>query len=173
MQIIHISLLEDLYTNKEGAGTSLAAAWSTLASTLGTEPAVIGYDILNEPWTGDAFQVGGVRVPGVQDGALLLPGHAGHRLLAPLYARIHAAIRWLTRSRITVSREVDRDKLVLWEGVTWTHWLPDPRPSLAAAAAALLRSARLCLPDKFIILNKQTGGIHSSLGFAFFLGLVS
>jgi len=109
---------QDLYTNKEGAGASLATAWSTLASTLGMESAVIGYDILNEPWTGDAFK----------DGALLLPGHAGHRLLAPLYTRIHAAIR-----------EVDRDKLVLWEAVTWTHWLPDPRPSLAAAAAALLR----------------------------------
>ena len=85
----------------------------------------------------------------VQDGALLLPGHAGHRLLAPLYTRIHAAIRWQTRkfcqSKNSTSREVDRDKLVLWEAVTWTPWLPDPRPSFAAAAAALLRSVRAYL----------------------------
>ena len=83
---------------------------------------MIGYDLLNEPWCGDAFS----------DGSLLLPGHAGRRLLSPLYNRIHSAIR----------RE-EKEGLVLWEGVTWAHWLPIEGHLLSSLLAYLLKKLPL------------------------------
>ena len=83
---------------------------------------MIGYDLLNEPWCGDAFS----------DGSLLLPGQSGRRLLSPLYNRLHSAIR----------RE-EKEGLVLWEGVTWAHWLPIEGHILSSLLAFLLKKLPL------------------------------
>ena len=88
----------------------------------GREAGVIGYDLLNEPWCGDAFS----------DGSLLLPGQSGRRLLSPLYNRLHSAIR----------RE-EKEGLVLWEGVTWAHWLPIEGHLLSSLLAYLLKKLPL------------------------------
>ena len=83
---------------------------------------MIGYDLLNEPWCGDAFS----------DGRLLLPGQSGRRLLSPLYNRIHSAIRM-----------EEKEGLVLWEGVTWAHWLPIDGHLLSSLLAYLLKKLPL------------------------------
>ena len=58
---------------------------------------------MNEPWAGDIY-----RNP-----LILVPGAADRYKLQPLYDEIN-----------TVIREVDEDKLILFQGVTWEVVLP-------------------------------------------------
>ncbi|MFD8734062.1 glycoside hydrolase family 5 protein [Streptomyces sp. NPDC059618] len=53
----------NLYDDTDGIGTEFARAWAHLADTFADEPAVAGYDLLNEPGPGNA--------PGVTSSILL------------------------------------------------------------------------------------------------------
>ncbi|MFF4540170.1 glycoside hydrolase family 5 protein [Streptomyces aureus] len=53
----------NLYNDTDGIGTEFARAWGHLAKTFADEPAVAGYDLLNEPGPGNA--------PGVTSSILL------------------------------------------------------------------------------------------------------
>ncbi|MCT9009204.1 glycoside hydrolase family 5 protein [Streptomyces rhizosphaerihabitans] len=53
----------NLYDDTDGIGTELAHAWGRLAAEFADDPAVAGYDLLNEPGPGDA--------PGVTSSLLL------------------------------------------------------------------------------------------------------
>ncbi|MET8132390.1 cellulase family glycosylhydrolase [Streptomyces sp. NPDC005251] len=53
----------NLYDDTDGIGTELAHAWGRLAADFADDPAVAGYDLLNEPGPGDA--------PGVTSSLLL------------------------------------------------------------------------------------------------------
>ncbi|MFG2948006.1 cellulase family glycosylhydrolase [Streptomyces adustus] len=53
----------NLYDDTDGIGTEFARAWGRLAETFADEPAVAGYDLLNEPGPGNA--------PGVTSSVLL------------------------------------------------------------------------------------------------------
>jgi endoglycosylceramidase len=44
---------------------------------------ILGYELLNEPWTGDVYM----------DASLILPGNAGSQLLEPFYNQASDAIR--------------------------------------------------------------------------------
>jgi len=72
--------------------------WRVVASAFKSFPSLLGYELINEPWAGDIFG----------NPALLLPGYAGRRNLAPLYEVVSAAIR-----------RVDDDSIVFFEPVTW------------------------------------------------------
>ena len=61
---------------------------------------ILGYELLNEPWTGDFYE----------DLSILLPGNAGHELLEPFYNSAHDAVR-----------EVDTETLIFWEPVTYAY----------------------------------------------------
>ena len=54
-----------------------------MAETFASEPAVLGYETMNEPFAGDVYA----------DPALLLPGVAGRKNLARLHEACAAAIR--------------------------------------------------------------------------------
>jgi endoglycosylceramidase len=61
---------------------------------------VLGYELLNEPWTGDVYS----------DASLILPGNAGHHLLEPFFNRASQAIR-----------AVDNQTIIFWEPVTYAY----------------------------------------------------
>ncbi len=97
------SAVGNLYDNFNGLRDSFVQYWKKLATVFGTSPYVIGYELMNEPWAGDIY-----RNP-----LMLVPGAADRFKLQPLYDEINTAIR-----------EVDQDKLILFEGVTWEVVLP-------------------------------------------------
>jgi hypothetical protein len=61
---------------------------------------VLGYELLNEPWTGDVYA----------DASLILPGIAGQHLLEPFFNRASSAIR-----------AVDNHTIIFWEPVTYAY----------------------------------------------------
>ena len=65
-------------------------------------PEILGYELMNEPWTGDVFD----------DLSLLLPGNAGYELLEPFFNAASDAIR-----------EVDDETLIFWEPVTYSYFV--------------------------------------------------
>ena len=64
---------------------------------------VLGYELINEPFSGDIFE----------DLTMLLPGMSGRHNLYPLYENTSAAIR-----------EVDDETIIFWEPTTWAYFLP-------------------------------------------------
>ena len=64
---------------------------------------MIGYELMNEPFAGNIY-----RNP-----LLLIPGVADRLKLQPLYDQVNKAIR-----------EIDSEKLILFQGVTWEVVLP-------------------------------------------------
>jgi len=76
--------------------------WKEIATRFKEMPEILGYELLNEPWTGDIFQ----------DLSLLLPGNAGHQLLEPFFNAASDAIR-----------EVDDETLIFWEPVTYAYFV--------------------------------------------------
>jgi hypothetical protein len=70
------------------------------SSRFGGRSWILGYELLNEPWTGDVFM----------DASLILPGNAGGQLLEPFFNRASDAIR-----------AVDNETIVFWEPVTYAY----------------------------------------------------
>ena len=58
---------------------------------------VIGYNLINEPWTANIYK----------DAVNLLPGVAGKKFLVPLYERLQKAIR-----------KIDDETIIFWEPVS-------------------------------------------------------
>ncbi len=92
-----------LYDNVNGLRDSFVQYWKKLATVFGPSPYVVGYELMNEPWAGDIYK----------NPLMLVPGAADHYKLQPMYEEINTAIR-----------EVDEDKLILFQGVTWEVVLP-------------------------------------------------
>ena len=90
---------QELYTNHKA---EFARVWREIALRFRDNSGVLGYELMNEPWTGDFYQ----------DLSLLLPGNAGYYLLEPFYNVASAAIR-----------EVDEEKLIFWEPVTYAYFV--------------------------------------------------
>ena len=88
----------EIYDDTHGGRTAWSQAWRAFATTFRLEPSILAYELINEPWAGDAYH----------DPALLLPGVAGRRSLQPAYDAIAAAIR-----------EVDDATMLMYEPVTW------------------------------------------------------
>jgi endoglycosylceramidase len=86
-----------LYDNKKGLWESFGGYWQTVAKRFHTFNNVLGYELINEPWLGNAFE----------DPRRLLPGFTEKNYLQPMYNFLHDKIR-----------EVDNDKIIFWEGLT-------------------------------------------------------
>merc|ERR1712142_408734 len=82
--------------------TEFANFWRQVALRFRGDPAILGYELMNEPWTGDMYR----------DGSLLLPGNAGYELLEPFYNVASDAIR-----------EVDDETIIFWEPVTYAYFV--------------------------------------------------
>lgn len=90
---------QHLYNNTNGLRDSWASFWTEVASTMSDlGSAVLGYELMNEPWSGDA----------VDDLLLMIPGVADRVNLQPMWEVGAAAIR-----------SVDTSHSIFFEGVTW------------------------------------------------------
>jgi len=90
---------QQLYTEHRG---EFANVWREIAKRFKGMPEILGYELMNEPWTGDFFE----------DLSILLPGNAGYKLLEPFYNSAHEAVR-----------EVDDETLIFWEPVTYAYFV--------------------------------------------------
>jgi endoglycosylceramidase len=90
---------QNLYDNYDGLRDAWAAFWRRTAAVM--KPlgdAVLGYELMNEPWAGDV----------IRDPLLLVPGVADRKNLAKMWAVGAAAIR-----------AVDAEHAIFFEAVTW------------------------------------------------------
>lgn len=88
-----------LYENYDGLRDSWASFWKTMATAAQrTGPAVLGFELINEPWAGDV-----IRHP-----KQIIPGVADKKLLQPFYEAAAEKIR-----------TVDNTHVIFFEGVTW------------------------------------------------------
>ena len=85
-------------TGESGMLDDLVAFWAKSADFWKTEPGIIGYELINEPFAGDFYK----------DPTILLPGNAGSKNLARMYDTISAAVR-----------PRDPRHIVFYEPVTW------------------------------------------------------
>jgi endoglycosylceramidase len=74
---------QQLYENANGFQDALLQFWVTVASYFASNPLVLGYELLNEPWAGDIYDHPNQLFPGVTDA----------KWLAPMYSRLMRAIR--------------------------------------------------------------------------------
>ena len=74
---------QSLYDNDSDLQALFGDFWAAVAQRFATHSAVLGYEILNEPFLGDLLA----------HPSLLQGGEADRRNLAPLYQRVHLAIR--------------------------------------------------------------------------------
>lgn len=88
---------QGLYDNKNGAGDEFCNFWYEVARTFAGNDNVLGYELINEPFTGDTYE----------SPELLIPGVADKRNLWPLYQRAHNAIR-----------RVDNETIIFFERTT-------------------------------------------------------
>ena len=88
---------QQLYTEHK---EEFSNVWRQIAVRFKGMSEILGYELLNEPWTGDFFE----------DLSILLPGNAGRELLEPFYNSAHEAVR-----------EVDTETLIFWEPVTYAY----------------------------------------------------
>jgi endoglycosylceramidase len=94
---------ENLYQNVDGMADAWANFWRQLAVTVSDLPSVLGYELINEPWGGDALSEPRRYIPGVAD----------REVLQPVYDRLAAAIR-----------SVDANALVFFAAVTFDDVVP-------------------------------------------------
>jgi endoglycosylceramidase len=91
---------QSLYDNVNGIQDSFVAFWRTVATYFANNENVIGFELINEPWAGNAFR----------DPWYLLSQGLGDKInLAPMYDRAAAAIRQLPGAS---------KKLVFYESAT-------------------------------------------------------
>jgi endoglycosylceramidase len=88
---------QDLYDNVNGMRDHFAKFWSKISSSFKNK-AILGYELINEPWVGNPYQ----------KPSLLLPGIAGKENLQPFYDIISTSIR-----------QEDSENLIFYEPVTW------------------------------------------------------
>ena len=75
---------QSLYDNQDGIADHFADSWAMVAKAFVGNDAILGYEIINEPWLGDIYS----------DPMLLLKqGLADSKNLMPLYEKVSAAIR--------------------------------------------------------------------------------
>jgi endoglycosylceramidase len=93
------SAFQNLYDNNYGLRDSWATFWKKVALTFAdTGAAVLGYELMNEPWAGDAVANISLMLPGVAD-------------------RVNLQQMWDVGAEAI--RSVDQSHAVFFEGVTW------------------------------------------------------
>jgi len=76
-----INGFDALYNNVDGLQDKFVASWARVAKEFANNPAVVGFDPLNEPYPGN----------NVKDLSLNIPGKVDRVALAPMYERIFEA----------------------------------------------------------------------------------
>lgn len=100
------SVFQNLYNDVSKPNSTLfywSRFWEKVAGEFGTDPAVLGYELINEPWAGDVFA----------DPKLIVPSVADRENLQPSYDYITDNIR-----------KIDQETLVFFAAVTWDDPVP-------------------------------------------------
>jgi len=129
----------DLYAG--ATQVDFAAFWVAVVEAFARGPgggaAVLAYELLNEPWAGDALA----------DPALLVPGVADAAMLQPFYANLTRAIR---AAEAALGAE---PRIIALEPVTWDNFFPagfsSPSEAWPASGLELLSYHYYELPDLF------------------------
>lgn len=107
------SAFDALYTNKDGLQDKMFAFWTEVATRFSTNPNIIGYDILNEPWPANMYK----------DASLFFePSKFDKTILYPLSQKAHEVVR-----------KVDDTKAIFFEGAQF----PDTQPFFGGKTLAL------------------------------------
>lgn len=69
------SAYQALYQNKDGLRDAWASMWAYVAAAFKGQSAVLGLELINEPWAGDAERDIWLMIPGVTDKQLLQPAY--------------------------------------------------------------------------------------------------
>ena len=89
---------QSLYKDGSNFESYFNQYWSIVSKNFANNTAILGYELMNEPWAGDIYA----------DPLLLLPGNAGRMNLLPFYDRVYETIR-----------KYDPDTLVFYEPVSF------------------------------------------------------
>merc|ERR1712215_384721 len=109
--------------------------WREVALRFKDDPAILAYELMNEPWTGDLYQ----------DASLILPGNAGFELLEPFFNAASEAIR-----------SVDDETIIFWEPVTYAYFInTQPNIILDGVLDAFLKTHNF---TEFLPILKQVCG---------------
>ena len=85
-----MSAFERLYKNTHGLQDRFADFWNVTSFFFKNNPYVLGYDIINEPQTANAYSEPWLYLPGMFDRAVL----------QPLYQRMNSVIRANDKKKI-------------------------------------------------------------------------
>jgi endoglycosylceramidase len=110
-----------LYNTSAGIA-DFSAFWAAVVGAYAAVPGVLGYELLNEPWAGDALRNPLLMVPGVADAVNL----------QPFYGEVAAAIR-----AAEAAAGVKSPRPVFAEPVTWDNFVPAGFTALPGAADGL------------------------------------
>ncbi|KAJ3055065.1 hypothetical protein HK097_011628 [Rhizophlyctis rosea] len=89
------------YSNHSGTLDAFTTYWQHVAQTFKSEPNLLGYELINEPWPGNHYK----------NPLLLIPGHASKTILHAFHTTVATAIR-----------SVHPNAIIFFEGTTWdTH----------------------------------------------------
>jgi len=94
---------EEIYQNIKNKRDKFAAYWGHVARRFANSTYVLGYELMNEPFSGDPY-----RYP-----LNLIPGMADHNRFQKLYDQLNGAIR-----------AEDPDRMIFFQSVTWEVVLP-------------------------------------------------
>jgi len=88
---------QELYENTHGGLDAWTAFWHKVATVFHDKSAVLGYELMNEPFGGDVYR----------NLSLLLPSVVGRQLLMPAYDQVASAIR-----------EADHETIIMFEAMS-------------------------------------------------------
>jgi endoglycosylceramidase len=116
-----------------GMRDAFAQYWSTVATTFRSVSGVLGYQIINEPWAGDA----------VADPLLLIPGVADNVNLQPFYDIIGPVIR-----------AADPNRTIFFDSVTWDDFIPVGFNTTPASLPNTVFSFHFYIPPQFSVSDQ-------------------
>lgn len=128
------SLFEQLYHNVDGLQDKFVAYWEQVHNVFATNPYILGYDLLNEPWPGNFYA----------NPSLLLPGHLDRNYLQPMYTRLADMMRNRTLNATMLFEPVQfGDVMSLFGGISFKVGFTAP-PGSSNPLNALLNDHSYC-----------------------------
>ena len=128
------SLFAQLYNNVDGLQDKFVAYWEQVHNVFASNPYILGYDLLNEPWPGNFYA----------NPSLLLPGHLDHYYLQPMYTRLADMMRNRTLNATMLFEPVQfGDVMSLFGGISFKVGFTAP-PGSSNTLNALLNDHSYC-----------------------------
>jgi endoglycosylceramidase len=129
------SLFAQLYNNVDGLQDKFVAYWEQVHNVFASNPYILGYDLLNEPWPGNFYA----------NPSLLLPGHLDRYYLQPMYNRLADMMRNHTLNATMLFEPVQfGDVMSLFGGISFKVGFTAPPGSINTLNALLNDHSYCC-----------------------------